>query len=464
MSAPASNRVSGLSRRQLLAGTGAGLVLLPFVPLLARGQAASPPKRLIFLYSSNGTVYERWKPSMDASGLVLSDILQPLAEHRERLLVVGGLDYAAEIEKGAKGHSHEGGIACSLTGAPSAVVGSNKDEVLATGPSIDQLVAQRLDYRTALFGVQVDEYTDTICSTSYAASKQPLKPNNDPYAIFKDLFGSFVPPGSSVDPKLAQLNLDRQSVIDIVRGDLNALKSKLGSNEQAKLDAHLTGLRDLEKSLAGKPGASALDSCKKAATGTELELYENDNIPALGSLAADVVVDAMACDLIRGATIQFGRAGANHRLTWLGDEFNRNPAYVPGKDETEGIHSFAHDELTPATRDGLVVIHRWYASQMKAIMDRLAAVPEGTGTMLDNTLVVWFNELGKGGSHQIKETPWVMGGNLGGHFKTNQFLDFPGEPHNRLLLSLAHGMGLADLQSFGDPDFCQGGALPGLTA
>lgn len=457
-----SPRVSRLSRRQLLGSTAAGLALAPFVPLLARGAEAAPPKRMIFLYSSNGTVYERWKPSMGPNGLVLSDILEPLSAHKERLLVVGGLDYKAELEKGLKGNSHEGGICTSLTGAPTVSVGAGKDEVLASGPSVDQFVAKRLDYRTVQLGMQVDEYTDTICSTSYAGPQQPLKPNNDPYAVFKDLFGGFTPPGSAVDPTLALKNADRQSVIDLVRGDLEALKKNLGQSEQAKLDAHLTGLRELEKGLTGKPGASSVDSCKTTAVGPSLDVYGNDNIPALGSLAVDIVVDAMACDLIRGATIQFGRAGANHRFTWLGDAFENNPAYVPGKDETEGIHSFAHDEDTPSSRDGLVQMHRWYAGQMKALMDRLANIPEGAGSMLDNTLVVWFNELGKGGSHSISETPWVLGGNVGGYFKTNQFLDFPGEPHNRLLLSLVHGMGLGDEKSFGDPDFCVGGALPGL--
>jgi Protein of unknown function (DUF1552) len=461
---PLFPRVSRLSRRQLLGGTALGLTLAPFVPLLARGAEATAPKRLIFLYSSNGTVYERWKPSMGPGGLVLSDILEPLNAYRERLLVVGGLDYKAELEKGVKGASHEGGICTSLTGAPTVSVGAGKDDVLASGPSVDQFVAKRLDYRTVQLGLQVDEYTDTICSTSYAGPQQPLKPNNDPYAVFKDLFGTFTPKGTTVDPALALKNADRQSVIDLVRGDLDGLKKNLGASEQAKLDAHLTGLRELEKGLAGKPGASSLDSCKKTDVGSRLDVYGNDNIPALGSLAMNLVVDAMACDLIRGATIQFGRAGANHRFTWLGDAFKKNPAYVAGKDETEGIHSFAHDEDTPSSRDGLVQMHRWYAGQMKALMDRLAAIPEGAGSMLDNTLVVWFNELGKGGSHSIKETPWVLGGNVGGYFKTNQFLDFPGQPHNRLLLSLVHGMGITDQKTFGDPDFCAGGPLPGLSA
>lgn len=459
---PFAPRVSRLSRRQLLRATGAGLALAPFVPLLARGDDAVPPKRLIFLYSSNGTVYERWKPSMGPHGLVLSDILQPLDAYRERLLVVGGLDYKAEIEKGAKGGGHEGGICSALTGAPTVSVGAGKDDVLASGPSVDQFVAKRLDYRTVQIGMQVDQYTDTICSTSYAGPQQPLKPNNDPYAVFKDLFGGFTPPGSAVDPALALKNADRQSVIDFVRGDLEGLKKSLGSEEQAKLDAHLTGLRELEKGLTSKPGARSVDSCKRTAVGAHLPLYENDNIPALGSVAMDLVVDAMACDLIRGATVQFGRAGANHRFTWLGDAFKKNPAYVAGKDETEGIHSFAHDEDNPSSRDGLVKMHAWYAGQMKALMDRLAKIPEGAGTMLDNTLVVWFNELGAGGSHAITQTPWVLGGNLGGYFKTNQFVDFPGVAHNRLLLNLVHGMGLTDEKSFGDPDFCAAGALPGL--
>ena len=93
---------------------------------------------------------------------------------------------------------------------------------------------------------------------------------------------------------------------------------------------------------------------------------------------------------------------------------------------------------------------------------KLDAIPERGGTMLDNTVVVWFNELGSGGTHTHENTPWVIAGNTRGLFKTGQLVSFPNEPHNRLLMTLSHAMGVEET-AFGDPDFCKGGPLTGVT-
>jgi hypothetical protein len=110
----------------------------------------------------------------------------------------------------------------------------------------------------------------------------------------------------------------------------------------------------------------------------------------------------------------------------------------------------------------LVKIHTWYASQLAYFLDKLEAIPERGGTMLDNTVVVWFNELGSGGTHTHENTPWVIAGNTRGLFKTGQLVSFPNEPHNRLLMTLSHAMGVEEA-AFGDPDFCKGGPLTGVT-
>ena len=113
--------------------------------------------------------------------------------------------------------------------------------------------------------------------------------------------------------------------------------------------------------------------------------------------------------------------------------------------------------------DKLTRINRWYCEQLAYLAKRLAETPEpgGGGNMLDNTLIVWTNELGKGNSHTLDDIPWVLvGGGLDYHM--GRSLQFPKVPHNRLLMALAHGMG-HEIKTFGNSNYCKDGVLTGLT-
>jgi hypothetical protein len=157
----------------------------------------------------------------------------------------------------------------------------------------------------------------------------------------------------------------------------------------------------------------------------------------------------------------FGRSGAGHRFTWLGKEFATDPI-LGASCQAKGFHAIAHREVDADSRAKLVRIHTWYAEQLAYFLGKLAAIPEAGGTMLDNTLVVWLNELGRGGDHSHEKIPWVIAGNAGGFLKTGQVVSFPDQPHNRLLLTLCHAMGVA-AESFGDPDYCKAGPLTGVS-
>jgi Protein of unknown function (DUF1552) len=200
--------------------------------------------------------------------------------------------------------------------------------------------------------------------------------------------------------------------------------------------------------------------CSEPDLGAPIDVWKNANIPTLAKLQMDLMVMALACDLTRIGTIQFGPAGAGHRFSWLGPEFATDPTLAV-TDGAKGFHALAHKEAEPESRAKLVKIHTWYAGQLAYFLERLRSIPERGGTMLDNTLVVWLNELGTGGSHSHEKTPWVLAGNVGGFFKMGQMVSFPGEPHNRMLMTLAHAMGVP-LDTFGDPDFCKAGPLTGV--
>lgn len=443
-----------LNRRSLLRATGAGAALLPFVPLLDRdAKAQSGVKRLIIFFSSNGTVYEKWLPTMSNGSLVMSDILRPLEPYKSTALVIDGLGYNSPNWGG-----HEVGVV--LTGAKAQRADGNNN--LATGISIDQAVANAIGsttrFKSLECGVQVDPIENTFCSLSYTGSLQPIRAQNSPAQIFARAFSGLTPPSNaSQSAALEQARLDGKSVIDFVVRDLGSLRPKLGAEEQRKVDAHLEAIRGVEKSLTTSAAAGA--SCQLPAKPGALDYNANDNIPAVGRLQMDLLVMALACDLTRVGTIQYGRGGANHRFTWLGPDFQTTAD--ESSDGTHGIHGLAHNEANVNARAKLVRIHTWYAGELAYFMSRLNAIPDGAGTLADSTLVIWCNELGNG-THSLKKTPWVLLGSARGALKAGRVLSFPGQPHTKLLVSVAQAMGL-DLTSFGDAALGTG-PLPGLTS
>jgi hypothetical protein len=419
----------------------------------------------VFFFSSNGTIRESWVPTMTDGKLVLSPILSPLEKLKSRLLVIDGLAHKVIIEKGDR-NGHSAGMNTALTGRRAKSVDTaNPLRSLATGISLDQYLAQTLAAQTKLrtieCGIQVQPYsTDSAC-LSYLGALHPISAENSPYRVFDRLFRDFKEPSATASPADVEALADRQSVLAAVSKNLESVRGRLPQSDRIKMEAHLDAVAGIEHSLTTGVGVGAAGSCEKPALGKPIDVWKNDNIPALGKLQMDLLVMALACDLTRIGTIQFGRAGAAHRFNWLGPEFASDPTLAV-TDEAKGFHALAHIDVDPVARAKLVKIHTWYASQLAYFLEKLASVPEGGGTMLDNTLVVWFNELGSGGAHTHDNTPWVLAGNVGGLFKTGRLVSFPGEPHNRLLLSLCHAMGVADA-TFGDPDYCKAGPLTGLT-
>lgn len=459
--------VPRLARRDLLRALGLGAASLPFVPLLEAQAATGPaPKRIVFLFSSNGTIHESWLPKTNGRQLVLSPILAPLEAFKSKLLVVDGLSHKVILEKSNRS-GHTAGMNTALTGRTNKLVDLTQPlNSLATGISVDQHIAAHIGDKTKLrsleLGVQVETYTKSFAALSYSGPEAPMLPENSPYRAFDRLFRDFAVPGVSETPEAKETLADRQRVLEAVSVDLEAARGRLPQADRVKMEGHLESIRGIQHSLTTGVGAASGNTCAKPDLGKPLEIWKNDNIPALGRLQMDLLVMAMACDLTRVGTVQFGRSGAGHRFNWLGPEYAKDPLLGPVCKAT-GLHALAHHDKYPITRGKLVRIHTWYAEQMAYLLGRLAAVPERGGTMLDNTLVVWVNELGTGGDHGHERTPWVIGGNAGRFFKTGQLASFPGEPHNRLLVSLCQAMGVPT-ESFGDPDYCAKGGLTGVTA
>jgi hypothetical protein len=317
---------------------------------------------------------------------------------------------------------------------------------LAGGISVDQTIANQIGqttkFRSLELGVESSGAGTVWGYTSYTGANQPLPPDNNPASVFNRVFGQL---GTSA-ADLQRIQAERRSVLDAVIAGYGKLNPKLGAADKAKLDQHLTNIRDIETRITAPTAAGA--ACRKPAAPT-IDYKANDNFPAVGKLQMDLLVMALACDLARVGTIQWERSVGDIQFHWVDPTIDR------------GHHDMSHDADSVAdTQEKLTKINTWYAGQLNYLVDSLKAIPEGTGTMLDNTVILWCNELAKGNAHSHSPMPFLLAGHAGGALTGGRFLQFNKLPHNNLLVSLMNVMGVPGT-TFGNPAYCTG-PLAGL--
>ena len=180
---------------------------------------------------------------------------------------------------------------------------------------------------------------------------------------------------------------------------------------------------------------------------------QNDNIPKISKMQIDLMVNSFAADFARVATLQYTNSVGDARMRWLGvTEGQHELSHRPGQRQVQS----QVEKLTKINKPGTASNSPTSPSDWPRRPSRA-----GRGALLDNTTIVWTNELGKGNSHTLDDIPFVLvGGGL--DFKMGRSVKYKKLPHNRLLLAMAHGMG-HPIEKFGNPDFCGGGVLPNLT-
>jgi len=340
------------------------------------------------------------------------------------------------------------GIGCLLTGIelfPGNIQGgSDTPAGWASGLSIDQEIKNflqskdetRTRFGSLEMGVLVPERADTWTRMSYTGPNKPLAPIDDPYQMFNKLYGRMKD----------QENL--RSVLDAVQEDLKKVSAVVTAADRRVLEEHQTLVRELEQELADTKTQNVGHAVPQLEPGVR---EDNDNMPQITKMQIELLVNSFAADFARIATFQFTNSVGGARMRWLGID--------------EGHHELSHHEDSKTeSQDKLTRINKWYCEQMAYLAKRLAETPEpgGSGSLLDNTLLIWTNELGKGNSHTLDNIPFVcVGGGL--DWQMGRSLKYKRTPHNRLLMALAQGFG-HELKTFGNPDFCKEGPLTGLTA
>lgn len=432
-----------LHRRDFLKRAGLSAAVLPFItglPSLALAAPARPRQRLIIVFSPNGTIPTEFWPDETGRDFALKKILAPLAPFKDRMLTLQGVSNRIRGD----GDGHMRGMSCLLTAIellPGNIMGgSGQPAGWASGISIDQEIknffqsheATRTRFGSLEFGVGVQDRADPWTRMSYAGSGKPVAPISDPYQMYEKVYGR---------------TKDRESlrsVLDPVRAELARVRGLVSAEDRRMLEEHETLVRQLERELADGTGAALRVAPPVLESGVAAE--QNDHVPRLSRMQIDLLVNSLSNDMARVATLQYTKSVGSARMNWL--------------NISDGHHGLSHEpDKDEAAQEKLIKINTWFAGEVRYLAEKLAATPEpgGGGTMLDHTLIVWTNELGKGNSHTLDNIPFVLvGGGMG--FEMGRALKFDKVPHNRLHLALAHGVG-HKIETFGKADFCTAGPL-----
>ncbi len=437
-----------LSRRTVLRGLLGGAAVsvgLPWLEIFgpqARSAFAAPaegfPKRFALFFWGNGMLPERWIPGSTGEAWPITEQLEPLRDVWNDVSVVTGLRVMT-----GNVIPHGSGPGGFLSGAPLLV---NGDQHTFAAPSIDQVIANAIGNDTRFRSIEFGAEPDGGLSYNGPNSRNP--PESSPFALFERVFGvGFRLPGETteVDPTIGL----RRSVLDAVMTQTSRLEARLGSSDRARLDQHLTGIRDLERRLARlEEDPPQLDACARA----EEPLADYPDLDGRPQLAeknramCDIAAMALACDQTRVIS-NFLTSPVNNLLF---------------EGASAGHHQLTHDEPGEQPQVNAITIRLMH--EFAYMVEALRAVPEGEGTLLDSMLVLGTSDVSFARTHSIDEYPVLLGGTAGGYFKRNfHYRSGTGENASTLLLSILRSMGI-EREEFGAEGGRVASSLAGIEA
>jgi hypothetical protein len=413
-----------LNRRTWLKTLAAGTALLPFLDLDSQAHAAlaGPAKRVV-LFCTMATVPTIWTPTSVTAenNFVLAESTSPLDAIRKHMVMVEGMPSANT------GDNH---------GSPDALTGlgfgaSGQPHLI----SVDQFIADRLiaggtmsSVPSLLLGA---EATAAGGKTMFNRANN-LPTISSPLAAFKAVFGNTMPSGGApTDQLLAR----RKSTLDAITGQLQTLRQNVGSEAQKRLDLHLESVRQIEGRLSSGGGQIA---------GCGQDIVASDDVSDVlkaNLLHLDILVSSLACNATRVAAIQFG---SDQVL-----QVNLPELGLQGDEHGLMLHSGAGDNFAKLT-----AFEKWLSQRFVDLINRLEATPDpdGGGSLLDNTLVVWARDMGDGAAHNQESMRFVFAGSK--YLKKDpngRYINFGGRArHERALLSICEAMGITDFKGFGD--------------
>lgn len=422
-----------MKRRTFLRGLGTALAL-PWLDAMREARAqTSAPKRLLVYYVPNGIYMPAWTPAEVGADYALSPSLASLAPVKDDVTVISGLANRPGVPDGPGDHA--AGTGSFLT---CAHVLKTEGANIQNGISMDQVAARAMVGQTPFPSLQLGvegggstgdcdfgyscAYARNI---SWAGPATPLAKDVSPKSVFRRLF-------QGRDPEANRAAQEKQrryrlSVLDFVKEDARKLQAKLGKTDQQKLDEYMTGLRELEQRV------ESLDLQPTCATEPPVD---SESFQARSLAMNDLIVTAFRCDLTRVVSFMLANALTNRVYDFLG--------------VSDGHHQISHHQGRSENTDRLVTIDTWEVSQFADLLRRMKAIPEGEGTLLDNTMALFSSELEDGDQHGHTNLPVLLAGKGGGALVSGRHLRLTQErPLAELYISMLRIMGL-QIENFGD--------------
>jgi hypothetical protein len=489
-----------LERRRFLKAVGASALTYPFLRGLPSYAAASggAPTYLILLFTPNGTVRPVWgatdgsgadviaprpgaQPTI-TTGFKFRDTLAPLMPLQSSVIVLDGLN-----NKAAQG-SHEAGMAALWTGITST--GSP-----ATGPSVDQVIASKLNAGTPFPSIELmarssADFTDREVKTRmiYNASGAFMDPHDDPAETRSTLFPTAMS-GTMTGPD--KKTFIRSKLFPHINDELTALQPRLCTQDRLQLQALQDGWMSLDMQL--QAAATKAASCMPPEAIPAGYHAPSIDFPTTVKLQMDLLALALACDLTRISSLQLSTSTSQITHTWLTgtgqtdthhnySHMGPQSLYAIAGQCTTGFNNMGQCNTPPniysATNLNMYqsltqqkAIDLWYAQQVAYLAQKLAGFSgANNGTLLDQCVICWGNELDIGAAHNHDDTPFLLIGGANGQLKTGQMVTFPSDftdgdatlraskdrSHNDLLITLAKVMGVDVANKVGDAQYCTG--------
>ncbi|HVJ19652.1 MAG TPA: DUF1552 domain-containing protein [Polyangiaceae bacterium] len=472
-----------LSRRNILRGMGVTLAL-PWMeslaPKAARAQAATAPKRYVFMYFSNGVAQGFWPATGSGAGAAWtpSPLQEPIAPYKQYVQV---LDNVGQVELFGGNPNPSHSQLCAPT--TSCTVNDGSQPVLG-GPSVDQVLAQNLVGQTPFDSLQIGcstmpSYPDgqhpaISRSVSWAASDQPLYKEVNPQAVFDRLVTQLGTTGGMEDPNAqaaAELRKARDlSVLDFVLDDATALNAKLSVGDQRRMEQFLDSVRSLEMRVQQQgttmPTKMYTRPTMSASYNERADIKSIDENDPVGynrndhaELMNDLITMAFETDLTRVISHMLDDARSDYHYRFLNQrEFSATgsveidaPLDTVLQGDLLGLHALQHDG---DDNNGFATVNHWFVQKFASLIDRLSKTmePDGSGkSIMDNTIITFMSGM-QGSNHEANHLPMMLAGSCGGVFKTDYRHDFPAEVRlaDVHLTILQKGFGLTNVTSHGN--------------
>lgn len=421
-----------LSRRTILKGLGASIALPMLdcmVPALSAQGTRKAPPRLGYVYTSHGVIFSEWKPVATGRNFELTPNLRPLVNVRDQINVFTNLSHLEADTKGDGSGDHNRATAAWLTGVH-AYDRTRPGAEIRLATSADQIAARHLGRDTPVPSVEMtlDTPSQGACDSgdcfyvntvSWRNETTPNSPEYYPRVVFERLFGE----GGSVERRTAQIQ-EASSILDSVLEETGQLTRTLGRADTSKLNEYLDSIRDVERRIQIMEG-----QVTRTIDLPDAPIGVPDSFEEHGRLMFDLQLMAFRADITRVFSMVLSRELSGRTYASIG---------VPG-----GHHQVSHHREDPELKAQKAKIDTHHVELLAYFLEKMQATPDGDGSLLDHSLILYGSGMGDGNLHRHSDLPCLLAGKLGGKFETGYHFDHrPDTPMANLLVSMLHGVGI----------------------